>query len=143
MQCDVPGTIPLILDQPRDRASRFEELPVQAQDIIFLGDSIHAVSPATKIYVRSVLPRGAEYRERIEALNALLEQSVAGSATWINVYPLFLDTADGSIRNDLGNDELHSMGAGSPALARRDQCAGAPVKARYYRPRCAGRQRQA
>jgi len=36
----------------------------------------------------------------------------------LDLYPVFLDAADGSIRNDLSNDELHLLGAGY--LAWRD-----------------------
>jgi lysophospholipase L1-like esterase len=54
-----------------------------------------------------------EYRESVESLNARLEATAAESgAIWINLYPLFLDEADGSIRNDLANDELHLLGDG-------------------------------
>ncbi len=76
-------------------------------------DEIRATSPATEIYVQSVLPRAAEYREAVESLNGRL-MAVAGEkgATWIDLYPHFLDEADGSIRDDLANDELHLMGDG-------------------------------
>jgi lysophospholipase L1-like esterase len=74
--------------------------------------AISSASPETRVYVQSVLPRAAEYREKVEALNALLERQSAGKATWINLYPVFLDTADDSIRDDLSNDELHLMGSG-------------------------------
>ncbi len=75
-------------------------------------DEIHAASPQTNVFVQSVLPRAAEYRERIESLNRVLAQAVAGRALWVNLYPLFLDEQDGSIADAFSNDELHLLGAG-------------------------------
>lgn len=68
-------------------------------------------SPGTEIFVQSVLPRAAEYRERIESLNRLLQPSIDGVAQWVDLYPLFLD-ADGSINDTYSNDELHLNGTG-------------------------------
>ena len=75
-------------------------------------DRIHGASPETEVFVQSVLPRAAHYQDRIESLNASLEEAVAAKATWINLYPLFLDDAKRSIENDLSNDELHLLGPG-------------------------------
>ncbi len=80
-------------------------------------EEIRSESPATEIYVQSVLPRAVEYRERVESLNRLLQSEIHGTARWIDLYPLFLD-ADGSIRNTYSNDELHLNGQGY--LAWRD-----------------------
>ena len=74
-------------------------------------DEIHAVSEHTEIYVQSVLPRAAEYREAVESLNKALQPAIDGAATWIDLYPIFLDD-DGSIRDAYSNDELHLLGAG-------------------------------
>lgn len=68
-------------------------------------------SPKTEIFVQSVLPRAAEYRERIESLNRLLQSRIDGVAQWIDLYPLFID-ADGSISDTYSNDELHLNGNG-------------------------------
>ncbi len=69
-------------------------------------------SPQTTVYVQSVLPRAAEYRESIEVLNSSLRDAIADKAVWIDLYPQFLDPADGSIRDELSNDELHLLGGG-------------------------------
>ncbi|MFW5685762.1 MAG: GDSL-type esterase/lipase family protein [Spirochaetota bacterium] len=69
-------------------------------------------SPGTEVFVQSVLPRAARYRSAVESLNASLERSVAGTARWVDLYPLFLDRSDGSIKDTLSNDELHLLGDG-------------------------------
>lgn len=81
-------------------------------NIATIVDTIKTRSPETKIYVQSILPRAAEYREKVEALNKALEQSTSSKATWIDLYPLFLDSRDGSINDDYSNDELHLLGSG-------------------------------
>jgi len=83
-----------------------------ADNINHIVDTIRAESPITRIYVQSVLPRGADYQGRIEELNKLLENTITDRATWINLYPLFLNTGDNSIDNKLSNDELHLLGGG-------------------------------
>ena len=74
-------------------------------------DEIHVGSPETEVYVQSVLPRAAEYGEQIESLNVAIQPAIDGVATWIDLYPIFLDD-DGSIKDDYSNDELHLHGAG-------------------------------
>lgn len=81
-------------------------------NIVEIVTRINTESPDTQVYVQSVLPRAQDYREQIEALNDQLQKSIAGKATWINLYPLFVDDTDGSIRDDLSNDELHLLGPG-------------------------------
>ena len=70
-------------------------------------------SPDTQVFLQSVLPRAAEWAERVEELNGLLEQ-VASQAdvAWIDLYPHFLDESDRSIADHLANDELHLLGPG-------------------------------
>lgn len=69
-------------------------------------------SPETRLYLQSVLPRAAEYRARVESLNARLAVLAReAGAEFIDLYPHFLDS-DGSIRDALSNDELHLLGAG-------------------------------
>ncbi len=84
-----------------------------AANIGTILERIASESPETRAYVQSVLPRQAEWREAVESLNRRLE-AVAGEhgATWVDLYPLFLDPDDGSIRDDLANDELHLLGKG-------------------------------
>jgi lysophospholipase L1-like esterase len=75
-------------------------------------DRLHAEAPGVEVHVQSVLPRAADYRERIESLNAELEPAVLEhGAHFVNLYPLFL-AEDGSIRDEFANDELHLLGAG-------------------------------
>ncbi len=84
-----------------------------ADNVGAIIERIHSESPGTTVFVQSVLPRAASYREAIESLNGRLEQ-VAGEhgATFIDLYPHFLDESDGSIRDDYANDELHLLGQG-------------------------------
>ena len=68
-------------------------------------------SPETEIFVQSVLPRGGDYRDSVESLNAAIKESITDTANWVNIYPAFL-AADGSINDELSNDELHLHGKG-------------------------------
>ncbi len=97
-----------------------EEIAANVGRII---DSIRSSSPPTEVYLQSVLPREAEYRQRVESLNQRL-LAVAGErgAGWVDLYPHFLDESDGSISNELANDELHLMGKGY--LLWREQIEG-------------------
>ncbi len=68
-------------------------------------------SPGTEVFVQSVLPRQAEHRARVEALNRELSALASEFGyVFIDLYPAFLDD-DGSIRNEYSNDELHLLGA--------------------------------
>jgi lysophospholipase L1-like esterase len=84
-----------------------------AADVAEILRRIRAESPGTQVYLQSVLPRAAEWRDAVESLNARLE-AVAGEqgVAWLDLYPQFLDASDGSIRDDLSNDELHLLGPG-------------------------------
>ena len=75
-------------------------------------ETIQASSPETQVFVQSVLPRDADYRKDIEAINAGIQRAIGGKAVWVDLYALLLDARDGSIRDDLSNDELHLMGEG-------------------------------
>lgn len=69
-------------------------------------------SPKTTIFVQSLLPRRAEFQERIESINdELFLLSKESDCAYINLYSAFLDK-DGSIKNEYSNDELHLLGAG-------------------------------
>ena len=68
-------------------------------------------SPGAEVFVQSVLPRGQDYRERVESLNRKLQSAVSGEATWLDLYPHFLDE-DGSLADAYSNDELHLLGEG-------------------------------
>ncbi len=81
------------------------------RNILTIIDRLHRGSPSTQIFVHSILPRSAGYRERIEALNAKLPVALGDKAKWIDLYPLMLDE-DGSIADKYSNDELHLQGEG-------------------------------
>jgi lysophospholipase L1-like esterase len=82
------------------------------KNILDIVAQIHMTSPQTQVFVQSVLPSGEYYRESVEALNATLEVALEGLATWVDIYPLFLDQAGVSINDSLSNDELHLHGQG-------------------------------
>ena len=81
-------------------------------NIIRIIEMVHDASPQTDVFVQSILPGGESYQERIKSLNSALETAIAEKATWVNLYPLFLDEAGTSIDNSLSNDELHLLGQG-------------------------------
>ena len=69
-------------------------------------------APQTRVYVQSVLPRGADYEPLVLDLN----QRIRGLARerrlpYIDLYPAFV-CDDGSICDELSNDELHLLGPG-------------------------------
>jgi len=82
-------------------------------NVAAIVERIHAESPGTRIFLQSVLPRAASYRERVESLDLGLRAVAAQhEATWVDLYPLFEDPADGSLRNEFTNDQLHLLGRG-------------------------------
>ncbi len=73
---------------------------------------IRRESPDTRVFVQSLLPRAAAYRERIESYNdALRGICREAGVVFIDLYPAFL-ASDGSLRDELTFDELHLNGAG-------------------------------
>lgn len=98
-----------------------------AENVAAITTRLRAGSPEAQLFVQSVLPRAAKYRARVESLNARLREIARDDgATFVDLYPHFLDARDGSIRDDLSNDELHLMGPGYRVW--REQIAG------YVRP---------
>ena len=90
---------------PKDREVSYR----QYRGII---EHIQQASPSTGIHVQSLLPRGVKFREEIEAFNAKLRRMARDTGVhYIDLYPHFL-AEDGSIRDDLSNDELHLLGEG-------------------------------
>jgi lysophospholipase L1-like esterase len=82
-------------------------------NIIEILERLKQETPDSEVYLQSVLPRAAGYRERIEALNArLAEVALEHGTEWIDLYPHFLDLETGAIRAELSNDELHLLGPG-------------------------------
>ena len=90
---------------PSDRSVSY----LQYQTII---QRIQDESPATRVFLQSVLPRGVEYREEVEHYNREIQRiATEQKVEFIDLYPHFL-AEDGSIRDELSNDELHLMGEG-------------------------------
>src|SRR5262245_41079427 len=87
-----------------------DEIVANIEEIL---ERLKQESPDTEVYLQSVLPRAADYRTRIEALNARLAE-VAGeqAAAWVDLYPAFVDPEKGAIRPELSNDDLHLLGPG-------------------------------
>lgn len=81
-------------------------------NITAIVDGIRHASPGTQIFVQSVLPRGDDYREDVESANFGIQHAIQDKAKWLDLYPLMLNESDGSIRDDLSNDELHLLGEG-------------------------------
>lgn len=67
---------------------------------------IGAGSPATQVFVQSVLPRAQPFTGQVAALNRRLRSTIAGGATWIDLHPHFA-AADGSLRDDFSDDGVH------------------------------------
>jgi lysophospholipase L1-like esterase len=93
-----------LASEPRSDASlaRYREIVAR----------IRRETPATRLFVQSLLPRSAVFRARIEAYN----RELAGycrepGCTFVDLYPAFL-AADGSLRGELTVDGLHLNGAG-------------------------------
>ncbi|MBT4520876.1 MAG: hypothetical protein HOC23_12800 [Halieaceae bacterium] len=104
-----PGQVFLLIGTNDLAFGRSE--PDIVRNIVTILDRIETVSPGTKTYVQSVLPRDVEYRRRIESLNKAIAVAIEGKAIWIDLYPDFL-SEDGSITDELANDELHLLGSG-------------------------------
>lgn len=86
--------------------------PAILANVLKIVGQLHHASPQTEIFVQSVLPRAAKYQKRIESLNTQLEKALQGKATWINLYPLFLNDTHTAIDTTLSNDALHLLGKG-------------------------------
>lgn len=75
-------------------------------------ESIKNQSPATKVFVQSLLPREAKFQKRIEKINnELLLLSQESGYTYIDLYSAFLDN-DGALKGEYSNDGLHLLGTG-------------------------------
>jgi len=70
------------------------------------------LSPATRVFVQSILPRGRSFAERVQQINAELEALADRHGfTFINLYPSFVDE-NGALQSELTNDHLHLMAEG-------------------------------
>lgn len=82
---------------------------------------IRRATPATKLYVQSLLPINNSFgrykavfgkEQTVRDVNRLLRPVVeSAGATWIDIYGLFAD-AEGNLRADLTNDGLHLLAPG-------------------------------
>jgi len=92
------------------RGASEDEIVADIEEIL---DRLKQESPDSEVYLQSVLPRAADYRARVDALNVRLAE-VAGErgCAWVDLYPHFLDEGTGAIREELSNDELHLLGPG-------------------------------
>jgi len=85
-------------------------------DILKTYDQILArcveISPSTKVFVQSLLPRGKFYAQRIIRINSELKPLAERYRfNFIDLYPAYAD-ANGTLRDELTNDHLHLMAEG-------------------------------
>jgi lysophospholipase L1-like esterase len=75
-------------------------------------DHIRVESPATQVFVQSILPRHHRYARRIRDLNSLLESMTTGcNCIYIDLSTHFA-ADDGALLQELTNDQLHLMAEG-------------------------------
>lgn len=92
--------------------ARVPERAVSYQQYRQIITTIQSASPTTDIYLQSLLPRGVEFREEVEAYNGEIRAMAEElNVTYIDLYPAFL-ADDGSLRDELTRDELHLTGEG-------------------------------
>jgi len=86
-----------------------------AEQMGVLVDTIRKMAPEAALFVNSVLPRSAYFRDRIVALNQHYRQISDGHhATYIDVWPV-LAGVDGAIRPEMTADGLHLSNEGYKA----------------------------
>jgi|WetSurMetagenome_2_1015567.scaffolds.fasta_scaffold354482_1 lysophospholipase L1-like esterase len=69
-------------------------------------------SPATQVFIESILPRHSRFARRIGFLNAELKKLAEKyQYTYIDLFPLFSDQ-NGGILAEYSNDNIHLMGSG-------------------------------
>lgn len=97
-----------------DRDKTVPEVREKIGEII---DIIKKQSPATEIYLQSILPVidytwGSRNNETIDNMNAeLVKLAEQKKVTWVNLAPFFKDE-EGALRKDLTEDGLHLNGRG-------------------------------
>lgn len=75
-------------------------------------EKIQQDSPATRVYVESILPRAHSYSKRIQGLNPRLKEMTESMGyTFIDLFPHFAD-GNGDLRADFNNDHLHLLASG-------------------------------
>ncbi len=87
-------------------------------DYSLLLSRLRQGTPATRVYVQSLLPRQRRFARRITRLNAALRRLAAEhGCEFIDLHPAFSD-ARGALRRELTNDNLHLLGEGYRVWAR-------------------------
>lgn len=91
------------------------------KNIMLIADYVHQQSPATELFVQSILPVNAIYKKfgthtdkapQINQVNLLLQQNAQEHHyTYINIHDAFCD-AEGKMNARLTNDGLHLKGEG-------------------------------
>ncbi len=94
-----------------DLSARISQSEIVA-NIIKIIEIVQDACPSTELFVQSILPKDKASQVRVESLNSALEAAITGKATWVNLYPLFLDKAGTSIDDSFSNDDLHLLGQG-------------------------------
>ena len=70
------------------------------------------LSPSTKVFVQSILPRAKRYASHIINLNHKIEKlAEKHNYTFINLFPHFADESN-SLKAEFNNDHLHLMSSG-------------------------------
>ncbi len=81
-------------------------------------ERIRELSPDTRVFVQSILPRGSESSEDVDRRNrAIREVAESEGAAWIDLGPVFAGP-EGAMLPGLSNDGVHLLGSGY--LAWRD-----------------------
>ena len=84
-----------------------------AEDVAVSLDRLAAVMPGEAVFVQSVLPREAQYYDRIQDLNARLEQEAYARGMWyVPLHDAFLGQDGRSMEPTLSEDGLHLNPAG-------------------------------
>lgn len=121
---DVLARLHTAIDQPRavfllvgtnDLAAAIPEQQIAA-NVAAIVSTIARVSPATPVYVQSVMPRGLVFRDEVRSLNERYREiaEAADRAHYLDLWPA-LATPEGALRAELTNDALHLNGAGYQA----------------------------
>jgi lysophospholipase L1-like esterase len=80
-------------------------------------DAILQRSPSTRIYLQSVMPRAAAFRDELGSLNRQLHSLAddrQGAVEFVNLWPVLADS-DGALVKDFTIDSLHLNGRGYAA----------------------------
>lgn len=88
-----------------------------ARNVAAILDGIERRAPGTPVFVQSVMPRGAAYRDEVRALNRRYVDLVAqrpDHVRYVDLWPA-LETGDGVLNPEFSRDRLHLNGLGYQA----------------------------